>query len=563
MFGIYLSPLAPAVTLLLGALILFIILPRLPDTWQAGPAVKYLNAPVWIGITLTTLLFIPYTPDRLGLSSTPAVLSGWSFSTADSLALLTVRADPIGLPFLIITLLVLLAVSLLTYPWKSADIPESENGTLWGWFLMASVACALFVSANGLTLIHSIMVFDGVVAAVWISYRRQGVAVARLFLAMVTVTGLTLFSAIVDQSQAVGMLFVGLSLWLRLALYPLLDTLFFRSWRGSDRLAYLSLTLLVGSYISLRIVSRPLPDTILMLTLFTMMVSGVLAWITLGQSRVISRQNMLNWLLLAEIQLVLLLSPVAPSVVITFTAGLILSIVALWVTPALGRPKLAESAWSWPYLPALFATITLFGLPFSLGWPLRYAVLQALSEQSMILAVGVALFLAEVLALSSLPQYWRILWQGQDQNGRQLLVGIVAMVPFLAPVLGLFILSELTKLPVDAPVNKLGPWLYVAGLIGGAFLARHFQPAIIARLFNRPNPANHDASAEAGLGPSLQRDETGVLLANLGPLVSRLSLWLDDAGRFVLRAQVVLEGQHYVGWAIFVALLGALIILLN
>jgi hypothetical protein len=39
--------------------------------------------------------------------------------------------------------------------------------------------------------------------------------------------------------------------------------------------------------------------------------------------------------------------------------------------------------------------------------------------------------------------------------------------------------------------------------------------------------------------------------------------WLGRAGKLILRMNVVLEGQHYVGWAIFATIIGALIILLR
>jgi hypothetical protein len=46
-----------------------------------------------------------------------------------------------------------------------------------------------------------------------------------------------------------------------------------------------------------------------------------------------------------------------------------------------------------------------------------------------------------------------------------------------------------------------------------------------------------------------------------------LIIWLEQplnkAGKLLLRVRVILEGQHYMGWALFTALIGALIILLG
>jgi hypothetical protein len=34
-------------------------------------------------------------------------------------------------------------------------------------------------------------------------------------------------------------------------------------------------------------------------------------------------------------------------------------------------------------------------------------------------------------------------------------------------------------------------------------------------------------------------------------------------GKLLLRVEVILEGQHYIGWAIFAAIIGALVVLLR
>ena len=58
MLGSYLSPLAPAAVLLLSAFVLFGIIPRLPASWRDWSGLKYVSAPVLIGIALGSLLFI-------------------------------------------------------------------------------------------------------------------------------------------------------------------------------------------------------------------------------------------------------------------------------------------------------------------------------------------------------------------------------------------------------------------------------------------------------------------------------------------------------------------------
>lgn len=39
--------------------------------------------------------------------------------------------------------------------------------------------------------------------------------------------------------------------------------------------------------------------------------------------------------------------------------------------------------------------------------------------------------------------------------------------------------------------------------------------------------------------------------------------WLGQVGRLILRLIIVIEGQHYLGWAIFAAIVGTLIIILR
>jgi hypothetical protein len=242
--------------------------------------------------------------------------------------------------------------------------------------------------------------------------------------------------------------------------------------------------------------------------------------------------------------LVLLVAPLDQPVITAYTVGLILSIVVLWITPRLGPPRFSEGAWSWPYLPAVAATFTLIGLPFSLGWMARttiYEVLFLTGNLPLLLLVVIA----ESLVLSGLVRYWLTLWQGDEKSERRSLVGIVAMVPFLIPGLGPLILSTLTRTELPPANFEQTPRVLavlIVTIVGGVGLG-YFRSQIIARL---------------------KISSTG--LADFAGLSWLLPWWaalLDGVGKFVLRIRVILEGQHYIGWALFTALVGVLIILLG
>jgi hypothetical protein len=50
---------------------------------------------------------------------------------------------------------------------------------------------------------------------------------------------------------------------------------------------------------------------------------------------------------------------------------------------------------------------------------------------------------------------------------------------------------------------------------------------------------------------------------SLAWIFSKVEMLLDGVGRSILRVRVILDGQHYLGWAIFVALVGALVIIFS
>lgn len=547
----YFSPLAPAAILLLSALVLWIVVPRLPSKWQTQPGIRYFGAPGLVGLAGLSLLAIRLATGPEALEAELQTLSGWNFSTPQSVATLTVRADLLSLPFLIVVILVLLAVILLHFDPLSNSSSEADWAQVAGWFTLGAGACLLFVAANGLTLIYAIVAFDTLTALYWLGQNRRNLGVARLFLGIITTGGILLASLLAATAPTTGFFLLGLALWLRLGLYPFLEVAAHPNWRSDARLIYHGLSITVGIYLTIRAIGQPLPEVIRWLIVLTALLSGVLAWLTslvktddTAAGAQNTRSALLTWLILTEVLLILVAQPLATSAVAAFAVGLILSLVALWVTPALGRPRLQERAWSWPYLPAAAATLTLIGAPFSLGWVAKLSIYQSLLTTSHPV-MTVIVILAEALALSGLVRYWFTLARGDEMNSWWSTIGIVAMVPFLTPGLAPFIFSGLTQSDLSLASLQLSVAAVAISIIEpiiGSLLG-YFRYSIIDRL-RLPT-------------------ETVIQVASLNWLPFWGQIFFREIGKVGLRIRVVIEGQHYVGWAIFMALVGALVILLS
>ena len=130
------------------------------------------------------MAFLTLLGTRLTLGADAAgegleLLSGWNFSTAQSVAALMVRTDVLGLSFLIPVILALLAV-ILAFPPPPA---RSTNGAGQGALLtLGAGTCLLFVSANGLTIAYAVLAFDVLAAIYWLRRGQIDLSVARLFL---------------------------------------------------------------------------------------------------------------------------------------------------------------------------------------------------------------------------------------------------------------------------------------------------------------------------------------------------------------------------------------------
>ncbi|MFN8458569.1 MAG: hypothetical protein U0401_28605 [Anaerolineae bacterium] len=538
MLAAFFSPLAPAAVLLLGAFLLPLVVFQLPLRWRTQPWLRSFGAPGLVGLAIVALLGVRLTFGADAAGQGLETLSGWNFTAAEPVAL-NIRADTLSLPFLMLTSLILLAVTLAT-PLLAPTRQQEENvSDLAIWLALGASACFLFVSANGLTLIYAVFGFDVLTMFYWLQRGQRHLSLARVFLGVFTAFGLTLATLTPASGLVPGATWLGLALWLRLGLYPFLEATRHTRSRDEHGLTYVGLSVSVGLYVAARVLTKPLPDEIVWLAILLALLNGVLAWLSAQPADFLAR------LLLVEALLALLMMPLGPGVITAASVGLILSLIVLWLTPRLGQPRLNEGAWSWPYLPALAATLTLVGLPFSLGWLARTTLYGNLFYSGSSALAVILIMLAEALAFSGLIRYWFTLWQGDEINERRSLVSIVVMVPFLIPGLALLVLSTMTKteLPPADFNQPLAVWLALLTTLVGAFGLEVLRPRWLS-----------------GLGLSAPELAEWV---NLDWLLIGLERMLNHLGKFVLRLWVIVEGQHYLGWALLTALVGVLVILLS
>jgi hypothetical protein len=555
----YFSPLALVVILLLNAFILSVVAPRLPAHWHARREIRYFIAPGLVGLAGLFLLGMRFTfgLDASGEGLQP--LSAWNFFAPESGAELNIRADELALPFLLLTLLLLLVAAL-------ASIPLVNGGGQGRGLVLGASACFLFISADGLTQSYAILLFDILVALYWLNRGHGNLSTARLFLGIFTASALALTGSLIPIGRVgPGVFLLGLALWLRLGLYPFIEatveearaSIASQPTPPNSQLVYWGLSLAVGIYLFIRTLAGPLPEFVRWLAVITMLLNGLLVWLTGSRAETpptfARPHSLLARLMLTQaLPILLLVGPLIKNVATAYALGLTLSVVALWVTPRLGKPRLTEVAWSWPYLPALTATFTIIGLPFCLNWPAWTVIYSALLSENVVMMVLV--ILAETFALSGLVRYWLLLWRDNGDGSlnarpRMRLIssaaGIVAMVPFLIPGLAPLVFSAIARaeLPSVELAHSISTLVPIVAIVVGAVGLGYFRPQIIAWLKTSPS-----AWAE---------------FLRLRWLLFWGDKSLSRASKFALRVNVILEGQHYMGWVLFTALVGTLIIILR
>jgi hypothetical protein len=535
------TPLAPAYVLLLGAVCIL----------AAGPLLaarhRYWLAVAVSGLAVLSLFFVG--------SGSPAdmqlvrVLVEWLGKPA-----LALRVPPFE-PFLWVVMLSLLAISVAERG-VIDRLPLLDQAML---LALAAVACGVVLAGTYCTLAFALLLFDGMAALSALAGRRPGQAAGRLLLGVLSSAAVVALAQGTDQLTAYPLAldgFFSLTIWLRLGLYPLVEAEAPVDFLPPLRLGWSVVNLAVGLYL----MSAGVAPWIAWLAGVTTVLHGRLAWLEPGREQALAHAGQ------ALAGGVLMMAAVVGNASGVVAASM--SILAAWVALGLTAPRLARPDGShpwrlWAYLPPLLATASLVGVPFTLGWEGRGAFYQMTWEAGAPGALTLVV-VAEGAALSVLYRYWRRLLRstpasvespqapgeipvtpslgkeerGQGESGawRWLGASLVA-IPFLIPVVGpRWLLSVapsasigtiLGPHPLSAPLGLLGSLLWALFLGYGR---RRLLDAI---------PFSRDALMRALRVNWLLRD---------------LGHGLDTLGRVLLRIRAVIEGEHYLAWAILLAL---------
>jgi hypothetical protein len=220
------------------------------------------------------------------------------------------------------------------------------------------------------------------------------------------------------------------------------------------------------------------------------------------------------------------------------------------------------------YLPPALATASVLGFPFTAGWEGRGSLYGGTWEAGLPGTLAVVA-LAEGAALSVLYRTWRTLLPrrtvgaapdeapGDDptqradgsQNRDQVwwLVGAALVcIPFLIPVLGPRLLLTTFPYASPAPVPDRsigGAGLGLVGSLLWAFFLGYGRPHLLNLI---PWPA-----------------DTLARVLRLHWLLRRTGRALDTVARVLLRVRALIEGEHYLAWAILFALGIGLVIVLR
>ena len=511
---VWFFPLAPTIAFWVGA---FVVARR--------PRKNYLS--LIISLIVLVMLISRVAFERIdSFSAPPQIFSGWGVGGA-----LTMRVDGLSMAFLLIPVLLLIALF-----WAQQAADHSRL------LILAGAAAPVFVAANGLSFSYALVFFDVVGCLYWLKRRQPDLALARLFLAILTTSVLML--AGLSETAGLGGTLLAFVLWLRASLFPFveLSLLTGEQLPAGETMIWLALSTAVGVYVAARFLATPLPPLIMGLTVSMMMLNAWLAWLADLKDM---RLKLLR-MILTQPSLALVIAPISDQLSIALGLTYTLGLGALWLTPPIGRPNFLERHWLWVYTAPFLATLSLMAFPATFGWLAAdrvYTDLLIDNQQALVAAV----LLAEGIAFSVLYHYWVWLLQGQAEKGVALRAALWLAIPFLIPWLGGMTFSVVTG--VD--LNQVGAersaarstWL-IAPLIWLLALGFGYgREAILGRLKIAPQ----------ALKPLLD-------LTWLWPYAGQTA---DQISRLVLRLKSILEGVHYLGWAFLIGLAVFLVVVLS
>ncbi len=526
------TSLAPAYLLLLGMALVLAFGPVLSPRRRHGLALAV------SALATLSLLFI--NNDYPADAPLVRVLFRWLGEPA-----LALRVPPFE-PFLWTLMLSLLAISLAE--WDIVDRLSPPRQAMF--FALTALACSVVLTSTYHTLAFALLLFDGTAALFLLTSSgepsAQGTgtrAVGRLLLGVLSSTTVVIlaqgggFPTI--RGVDLGTLFA-LTVWLRLGLYPLVESHVTPVSPPPVRLGWTAVNLVVGLYL----VSAGAAPWLAWLAGATATLHGVLAWLEPGREQALAHAG--------HALAVGILAIVAATGDATGAIAASISTVAALVTLGLTSPRLGRPDWTrpgrlWAYLPPLLATASLVGVPFTLGWGGRAVLYQAAwgTGLSGMLALVVV---AEGAALSALYRYWRRLLRSAPAETRawRPLGATLACVPLLIPALGPGLLPAVAPSVWLGPSPGMFPLSASLGLIGSLlwalFLGYGRRRLLDSLPFSR---------------------QVLISLLRLGWLLRGLGRVLDTMGLILLRARAVIEGEHYLAWAILLALGLSLVILVR
>jgi hypothetical protein len=566
------TPLAPAYVLLLGAVLILIAGPALTPRRRHGLGVA-------ISVLALLALFLAGSgyPDAVQVARIPWPSGASQDGLIDWLdhPALALRV-PAFEPYLWILILSLLAISLA----ERGVIDRLSSLDQGMPFVLTAVACGVVLAGDYRTLAFALLLFDATAAFFALTGGHPGRAVGRLLLGVLSSAAVIGLAQGADYLTAhprdLGALFA-LTVWFRIGLYPLVEADAQPDEAVSPmRLGWTVVNLAVGLYL----LSAGAAPWLVWLAGATTLLHGALAWLELSQERTLAH---LGYGLAGGILTMAAIVGVGSSVVAA-SMCIVAALVALELTPSPPRgAKWARPEYLWAFLPPLLATAALVGLPFTLGWEGRGALYQATWEAGA-LGVLALVVVAEGAALSVLYRYWERLLASvppeagntvpeegvnrtreevlatSSQRGTSppetrhregelwhgggiwpLLGATLACIPFLIPVLG-------PRLVVGTSTMFAGPSVLNAllGLVGSLLWALFLG-------YGRRRLLDSLPFASRGLPSALR----------LGWLLRSLEYALGTLGRVLLRFRAVVEGEHYLAWAILLALGMGLAILLR
>jgi hypothetical protein len=528
-----LTPLAPAYALLLGALLVLAL----------GPAIA-VRFRYWLTVSASVVTLIAVALVDAGshggtgvTASFPNVahlhvLIGWLDDPAVAL-----RAGPVH-PLVWALIFSLVGIAVGSREYAGRTLPAAQTMI----FLLASAAYGVMCAGTYRTLAVMVILFDGLAALLWLWRGQPGRAMGRLLLGVLTSAAVMVGSLNIDFLQAEGLsanALFSLAAWMRLGLYPMLESEAGLASALPVRQAWLALNLAIGLYV----VTMGVAPWVAWPAAVTTLLHGVTGWTEQRREKALYHAAC-TW---AGGVLVASAFGAGAAGLAVASATILVSWLVLTLTPSrLGRPIWSQPSsivrGVWGYLPPALATVSMISFPLAIGWHGRGALFEVswASGGPALLALVV---IAEGAAVSVLYRYWRDLVQSPNdaragvwRKASATLVCLPLLVVLLAPHI---VFPSAPAVP-SFSVPGTGAWIGLLGsVLWGVFLG-----------YGRRWLSLVGSAAQERLLRWLR----------LGWLMRRAEWMGQVLSGGLLRTRAVIEGEHYLAWAVLLTVFFVLLI---